>query len=394
MLLTHFFSGVDYFSGSMYRILPYFLGFIFLLLLGYKVGQSLLLRPFIRVLYLNVKTVGYIAVTGSVVYIYDLFRLNSINFGFRIEDLEVSLIGTLGNALSGLSLLVWLNSLYYYKVENIKVSFIGYFSVLAYIGGGILSAGRQSIIILLISTVILIAWAAIKNRENINVDYSFAKKKNLIPIGVYLFFLLFVGYFFFISQVRSGLIDLSSKNTVYENGFNSKTSSETFNFASRLGVLSDIYLEGIYYYSHELNRLDLVYEYYDYPPLFGLFQMTYIERRFQWLFGRQGEASWKQVEFALEQKGGFSSHTWSTFVSDYIIDFGRFGALVFSFITGYIAGVFYNIFKHKGGPRTIIRQVIICTGIVFSIQFSPLSELIYFIPLFFSSFLVLSPSHN
>ena len=391
LLITHFFSGIEYTFGDIYRVLPYFLGCIFLLLLGHRIGRTLQLKAINKNFHVKVKTLGFISVLGSIVFIYDIYRLNSINFGSRIEDLAVSPIGVLGNALSGFSLLVWLYSLYYYKVEKIKIPVIAYFSVLSYVAGGILSAGRQAIIILLISSLILLIWGSKKNKENLKNNPSLGVARNPKPWGFYILLSVFVGYFLFISQVRSGLSDLSAKISVYEKGFNSTTSDKTLNTANNLGGLSDIYIEGIYYYSHELIRLDLLYQYYDYPPIFGLFQMSYIERRLQWLVGKQGEASWEEVEFSLEEKGRFSSHTWSTFVGDYIVDFGRFGALIASFWTGYIAGIFYRRYKQNVCPKSIIRQTVICTGIVFSIQFSPVSELIYFIPLLFSSFLVLKP---
>jgi hypothetical protein len=391
LLITHFFSGIIYNFGNIYRILPYFILCIFLLLIGHKVGRTIKFQSLSKVFNVRLKSIGYLSVFGSVIYIYDILRLNSINFGTRIEDLTVSPIGVLGNALSGFSLLVWLYSLYYYRIEKNKIPAIAYFSVLSYVAGGILSAGRQSIIILLVSSLILLIWSSKKNNEIFKNTIFKRIKKNSKPWGFYLFVSLFISYFLFISEVRSGLSNIFDKVDIYENAFNATTSEETLDLANSLGPFSDIYLEAIFYYSHELIRLDLLYQYYDYPPLFGFSQMSYFERRLQWIIGKQGDISWDKQVFALEEKGRFSSHTWSTFVGNFLVDFGRIGTLFACLFFSFLTGIIYRRFKDNECPKTIVRQIIICTGIVFSIQFSPIAELIYFIPLLFSFFLVLKP---
>ena len=79
LLITHFFSGIEYTFGDIYRILPYFLGCIFLLLLGHRIGRTLQLKAINKKFYVQVKTLGFISVLGSIVFIYDIYRLNSIN---------------------------------------------------------------------------------------------------------------------------------------------------------------------------------------------------------------------------------------------------------------------------------------------------------------------------
>ncbi|MFH6963247.1 hypothetical protein ACHRVK_12700 [Flavobacterium plurextorum] len=391
LLITHFFSGIVYNYGDLYRILPYFIVCLFLVYSGHEVGRTFRIQSIGKVLNVKLRTIGYLSVFGSVIYIYDIFRMNSISFGSRIEDLSISPLGVIGNAMSGLSLLVWLYSLYFYKIEKIKISAIAYLSVMAYVAGGVLSAGRQAVIILVISSVILLIWSSKKNKENLKNASVMEVKKSPKPWGVYVLVSLFISYFLFISEVRSGLSNIFDKITVYEQGYNATTSERTLNLANNLGGFTDIYLESCYYYSHELIRLDLLYQYYDYPPLFGLSQMSYLERRFQWLVGKQGDISWDKQVFALEEKGRFSSHTWSTFIGNFIVDFGRVGTLFACFFMGLIIGIIYRRFKVCESPKRIIRLCIICTGTVFSIQFSPISELIYFTPLLFCSFLVLQP---
>jgi hypothetical protein len=169
--------------------------------------------------------------------------------------------------------------------------------------------------------------------------------------------------------------------------FNAKISDKTLDVIYKVDPFSDIYIEALFYYSHELKRLDLLYQYYDYFPLFGLNQMSYLERRVQWLFGNQNEISWSKVEFAIEQKGNFSSHTWGTFITNYIIDFGRFGTLIACFLTGLVYGMLYTNLRNHETKEKIIRHALLLAGVVFSIQFSPLAQINWFFPVIAISYM-------
>jgi hypothetical protein len=184
---------------------------------------------------------------------------------------------------------------------------------------------------------------------------------------------------------------LNVKISQFEKGFNAKTSEQTIKDVHNIGPFTHIYLEALYYYSHELRRLDIFFQNYDYPPLFGLSQMGYVERRLNWIIGDQETKRWNEVVDAVERKGRFNSHTWGTFITNFIMDFGRFGALIACFILGVFVGILFKSFKKKESSFTVVRQVLICAGIAFSIQVSPVSELIWMVPFVFSSFIHIIP---
>lgn len=387
LLITHFFAGINYHFGNIYRILPYFLLSLIFILIGERIGRTIKLRSVLGAYQVRSTTLSFISIIGSMMFIFDIIRSNQINFGTRIEDFNVSIIGVLGNILSSFGLLVWLNNLYQYRINKKKIAAISYLCVISFVAGGVLSAGRQAIILVVLSSIILIIWSVKKNSDIYRIKPELKYIKAPRPWGFYIILVLFFSYFMFISAIRSGVSDIDNKIQMFEKAFSATTSPETKEIVHNAGGFSDVYIEFAYYYSHQLIRLDLLYENYDYHPLFGLAQMTYIERRLQWLFGKQGDKSWKQVEIALEDKGGISAHTWSTFLSDYIIDFGRFGALIACLLSGLIFGILFRKFKYNQDSMTVIRQCLICAGAIFSIQFSPLSELIYFIPLISCSFI-------
>ena len=97
--------------------------------------------------------------------------------------------------------------------------------------------------------------------------------------------------------------------------------------------------------------------------------------------------SWQKQEVAIVQQGDFSLHTWGTFITDYIVDFGRFGALLACLLTGLLLGVVYQNLKNKETHIKVIQHCLIISGVIFSIQFSPFHELIWTFPLFFISFI-------
>lgn len=388
LILTHVFSGISYHSGKVLRILPYFLLCLALLIIGDYLGKKIKTRTDKKVFKININTLALTSIVGSILLISDIFRLNSISFGTRIEDFQISTIGVIGNILSSIGVVVWLKSLYEYRIYGNRISLLSYLSVLSYVSGGILSAGRQAIIIIAISTVIMLIWSNGKKKEleaNSLNDTIILKRRK--PIGLILILTIFISYFMLISFVRSGIFNINSKMNMLEREFNAKISDQTIKDVNQLKPLSDIYIESLFYYSHELRRLDLIYQYYDYYPLLGLSQLSYVERRVQWLLGKQGDISWNKVEVAIEQKGHFSSHTWGTFITNYIVDFGRFGTLVMCFLSGFIMGILYKSLKDKETPEKIIRHCILLAGIVFSIQYSPLAELIWTFPLIFISFI-------
>jgi hypothetical protein len=360
------------------------------LILGEKIGLRVKSASPKSLIKVKLNRLCLFSVFGAALMIFDLLRLNEVNFGMRIVDLKISLFGVLGNAMESLGIIAWLVSLYEYRMNKVKIPLVAYLALIAYVSGGILSAGRQSILLISIASVILLIWSKKRKNELTKPSPITAFKKSQ-PWRLYIVLILFFSYFIVISNVRSGISNLEFKNKTLEKSFNAKTSSITKNEYNKLGVFSDIYIEYLYYYSHELIRLDVFYQHYHYHPLFGLGQLGYVERRLQWLFGKQSDLSWNEQVKAIERIGKFSSHTWGTFITNFIVDFGRIGTLLMCLLVGVIVGVLTKAFDREVSSFSVVRLCIVCAGAVFSIQFSPFSELIWTIPVILSSFLKVVP---
>jgi hypothetical protein len=385
LLITTFFSGITYHSGSAFNILPYFIFTLILLIFGFIIGKTFLVKLRIKYISINLDTISHLAIFGSILFCYDLLRLNTVFLGMRIDDLKMSIFGVIGNAFASLGIIGWLYNFFYSRVSKSKLSIFAYLSILSYLLPGFLTAGRQAFILIFLSTILIFGYTRKLNRSSIS------DKPTPSYYGFYLVIVLVMIYFSFISSVRSGISEITGKLNVYEKEMNATTSVNTLKLAESLGPLEDIFMEGLYYYSHELVRLDLLYRYYDYPPLLGLWQMSYIERRLNWLVGPQGDISWGLQVAALETYGRFSSHTWGTFIGNFLIDFGRIGTLIVTLVLGFVLGLSFRSFRSNSTAKNIVSQALICAGVLFSIQFSPISELIYVFPLVTSVLFKISP---
>ena len=379
LIIIHFFSGIVYKVASIPRILPYFILCLLLIIIGDSLSRTIKLKSLKSPFKIKLSTLSYLSIFGSLLYVYDILSSNEVFFGLRIIELKTSIVGVLGNVLASLGLIVWLTSFYNNRIENTRIPLYSYLSILAYIAGGLVSAGRQAIIILSISSLIMFVWTSYRIKEIKLV------KNRKAPIGMIVFLFLFASYFLFISAFRTKIFDIDNKMNMFEREFNASISEKNKVQIRNINPLSDIYVESIFYYSHQLRRLDLTFEHYDYVPLFGLGQLSYVERRLQWLIGKQRDISWKKMDEAIQFKGNFGLHSWGTFIVNYIVDFGRFGALIACFLTGIVYGRSYSRLSRHVNKENVTHHIILLSGVVFSIQFSPLIELIWFFPLLFSS---------
>ena len=379
LVLTHLFSGITYHVGSVLRILPYVILCLFLMIVGNAIGQKFTIKNSIPKIHITIKISTFIAIIGAMMLTYDIIRLNDIVLGLRIQDHQISIIGVIGNIFASLGIIVWLYSLHNFIIHNTKLPLFAYLSFLSYVTGGILSAGRQAFILIILSTIIMILWSIKRKHElGLKNKIRFSKKE---LFGFIVLCSLFIGYFLFISSTRSRIAKLEDKVLALEYEFNATVSDETTSVMYNMGPLSDIYIEVLFYYSHELIKLDLIYQDYNYPPTMGFSQLSYVARRFQWLLGDAIDKTWDQIVHVTEDKNNFYSHTWGTFIINFIVDFGRIGTLIACLISGIIFGITYRSLRKQPTTEKIIRQCLMLAGIIFSIQFSPFAELIWTFPL-------------
>jgi hypothetical protein len=384
LLLVHLFSGMNYRAGNLWHILPYVLCCLLLMVLGEQAGARLKITGNIKKIRVTNKQIALAAIAGACMLVYDLLRLNDVTLGLRTADQQISIIGVMGNALAGFGVIPWLLGLGGFVARGVKIPLWSYCSFLAYGVVSVVTAGRQALFLLLLSSLIMVVWGAAKRKE-LNIYFRFTRKKIM---GLAVLASLFVGYFIFLSNTRTQIMNIDNKMNIYGNAVNAKFSAPTRKMVHAMGALDDIYAEALMYYSHELRRLDLIYRYYDYSPQCGLSQLHYVERRLRWLLGDDfADKAWAAQEKALEPFS-FSSLTWGTFITGFIVDFGRVGALVACFVSGLLFGVCYRKLKNEETASRVVQHCIMLAGVLFSVQYSPFAEMCFTFPvvaLFFIS---------
>ena len=325
---------------------------------------------------LNTKLYIKIALLGILMWLFDIYRLNSVAFGFRIEDLSISLIGAIGNMLLPLSLIIWLYELAFGIRFDKKLPSRAYLAATIFVVPSFVTAGRQPIIIICLSSVITLLYSLNQNKE-----YKYRRGiKNTLTLTIP----LFISYLVLISNGRAGVSD---KQVLFEYLFNSYTSTETINFVDAFGRFKDTILEGLYYYSHEIPMFGVLFKNYYFSPMF-VTQFPYISRRLPSFLNL--DINIVEVYLStLYSRSGLSSHVWRTIIGSSIIDFGRIGGIFFIGILGFLTGIKKGIFRKKNSIHELIFQSVICTGIFFSIQFSPFVETAWAFPLFW---LIIIPS--
>lgn len=380
LLIVHFTFDVKYSAGNKYAALPYFLICIFSVMIGIKYGKRENLSPIYSYLKsFSAKRMAFVSFFFSVILIIDILRNNTIlSLGARIDDFKISLIGTCASMFAGLGLVPWLVYLHNFLIKGNKLPYYALLSLFAFISYDIVTGGRQTIFASIVATLVMVCWC-LKRRKLIQNP-----PKIKIPKSVYVAVGIFVAYILLVSTARTVLSDTDSRARYLEYVYYAKVGDETKEFLNKLGPFSDIVTEFGFYYSQELNRLDIMLDYYDAPVYFFPMEMSYIVRRVPDLEEIANDL-WQQQELVFS-KVNFFAHSWSTFIGNYFVNFGIFGSIIICFITGLIMGGFQKSFELKHRLILLVRLCILMGGIFTSIGFSPLSQLPWFSCIVFCSF--------
>ncbi len=341
LLTVHFTFDVKYNAGNKYAVLPYFLISIFSVICGTNCGRMSRINTIFKyITSFNIKKMAFLSTAASIILIIDILRNNSIvELGTRIDDFKISIIGTIASAIAGLGLIPWLALLYRYLICKGKLPYYSFLSLFAFVSYDIVTGGRQTLFASIIATFVMISWCLKKRKEH-RISYRLK-----IPKSVYIAVLIFISYFLIVSAVRTSLSEEDTRVRYLEYVYSAKLGQETREFISDLGPLSDIVTEFGFYYSQELNRLDIMLDYYEPQVYFIPFEMSYITRRFP-AIREIGDKQWAAQEKVFS-KVDFFAHSWSTFLGNYYSNYGFLGAIIACFITGLIMGRFQKDFILK-----------------------------------------------
>lgn len=376
MMGLYYTSGIDYAYRLSLETWVYLLICWIVFLGAYFIGESYqvyLLRYHKSFYYGDtiLSTVYYrLSLFCFILWMIDLFRLNRISFGYRIAEFSISKIGAICWLFVPLSIIVWLFELACAVQNNKRIPPRGYISALVFIIPAIVTAGRQALLIFLLSTFIVLGYS-------LNSLTIYRHRKAIKIIG--LIALIFVGwYLVVISTIRSGTVD---KVALLEFTFNSKTPEMLVQFVKNSGGLGQVFLDFVYYYSHEVPGFEIFYRYYDGPLFWGMFQMPYIGRRLPIGTQLDYDTAWAYLDM-MAARAGIYSHTWRTAISSFIIDFGRVGTVFFIGLLGFAIGKKRKKFMYSKTQYELVFLSLICVGGFFSVQYSPFTETSWAYPLY------------
>lgn len=383
LLINYLFSGYHYNYNVSFETVIYVIIAISLFSIGNKLGLSVNVSTTPHFFRLSLKAIAIIAFVGALITIYDYFRLNTIVLGARIEDQKVSILSVFGTLLTAFGIICWLYEFFHFLRDRKSIDLYGYLGLLSYISVGVVSGGRQAILLLIIETL-LVAFFVKKLPNNRKIT---AKRSNRLSgiLGGIIISAAIIVYLISVSVVRSQIESTEQKVIIMESLAGGKVDDQIIDVADHLGPFSSMYIEFLFYYSHEYPRLSIMVDNYDYPPILGLCQFHYIGRRLSGIVEPIIREQDKYAEKIVEQAGMYY-HTWGTFLNGFIIDYGKIGSLFMLVVFGIWGGIYTKNSRRKDNSICIIRQAIACGGGLFAIQFSPFYDMLWVVSLLFLVF--------
>jgi len=366
------FSGINYYhklsflGGVYYWAVPTILGIGFWLgrRVKFRVGTSQ------RVLYVRPEKLSkqsyYLytisVVSGTALCVFDVLRLNHLSFDLH-KSLSISAIGNIGILLSGLGLILWLYELTRAVSNNEKIRLSGFLCAGCYLVPALITSGRQSILILLVATLVAFFFSLSKVKKYDHVAYL------IIP-----FLFAAIVLFVYITLISSSRTEVSNKINLFNYIYRSTISESTVKLLDKLGIFKTFFMETLYYYSHELSMFEILFSSYDGPMFYGLSQLTILGRSISVGDGMTAfDLLWSHLD-AMSASAGVYSHVWRSAAGNCIMDFGFAGGLIYALLCGGVIGTFYRRVQKATTVYNFIGLALVCAGMLFAMQFSPICE--------------------
>lgn len=377
----YFFSGIDYEYKLSLEAGAYFWAIFVSTFIGFKLskkfgitlGKSKRKRIVPKINEFTSSTYKlYIGLSfaGGLFALLDILRLNSLSFDLH-TSLNISGIGNIGILLSSIGLVMWLYECVRAITNNLRFRMSAFLGLGSYLLPGILTSGRQSSLIAVVSTIIILFYSFSRVKK---YKYSIYIKA---PVGIVAILL-----FLYTTVVSASRTAVSSKVALFEYMYACKLTDATANLLNYLGVFKTFVMEILFYYSHELSMFEVFWRYYDGPCFWGFSNLQLLSRN---IMIEDNISIYDKIWIylnALSNKAGVYGHVWRTASANCILDFGKVGGLIFALIIGYLLGRYY---KKSIREKTVYHTVglsLFCAGMFFAMQFSPICEAYWVYPIF------------
>lgn len=309
----------------------------------------------------------WIGIISFCVYVLDLFHNNKVIWGVKTK-LQFSVFGKASIYIIPVLASVWLYELGNSLKKKEKISVRGWISLLLYCLQMVLSSGRMNIVMIMIASMAeMIYIHFLPFNTNANTQTNFKEKKThqkFIFIGLILV-LIILAYFIFLSNTRYG----NEMIEMFEYASGCKISEQTIRILKHTGEFSSLLLNGMYYFSHQLSKLEIIFKSYKGPYLYGAYQFNFFEKFFE-LFGMNVNHFYSSINKMLSayKLQGLNSG-WDTAIGSSIYDFGRLGTLIFVGVVGFFVGASVN--KFNRARENVVRigmQALLCSGMFMTLE--------------------------
>lgn len=358
---VYIFSGVEWRYSVSIELMIYlsvcFLAFFIGRKYGYSKTSHRCYNDFPKI---NIKPYCIMGISGVVIFSIDYIRLNGL-FASK-SGYNISIIGSLGNLMVPLLLVLGLYIFSKSLIKYDKVSMKGILLLVLYSIPGILNSGRESVAFIFIGVASIYGYYAKFN----NKSFRFINIKKIVTkLLIVIFTLGVLLLIIHISKERFGTNEVST----FLNTHN--VSPAAIHESKSWGDFEFLYYNISSYFSHQLSFLEFILKEYNGPYMFGLFELNIISRRLPRILELDYNLVSQQLRQLYILNGVSYSGDWFTIFGSFIVDFGRIGSIVASFLCGYFCGKVKKNLYVSGDIRYVVLRAIICLCMFSSIQLGP-----------------------
>ena len=302
----YLFSGISYHYGLSIEAGAYYWGVCIAVVIGFKFSQRW------RVVFGQRKNMHFIpridsitrnsyhlycgvVILGSFLVVFDIMRLNVISFNLH-SNLNISGIGNIGILMSSLGLILWLYECVYATKNNVKFRPVAIICTIAYLIPALITSGRQSILIMAVSSFV-------------TLFYCFSKWPHY-KYKVYIYgpvVLAVLGLFVYTTLISASRTAVLNKIDLFNYMYKSSVSEETVTILDKLGPFRTIIMEILFYYSHELSMFEILFSKYDGPLFWGMSQLSLIARNIPAGGGKTiSDVLWTYYDSVSDQAGVYA----------------------------------------------------------------------------------------
>ena len=334
---------------------------------------------------INLLPLFIISLISVIIYSVYVIGINDIKLGVT-RNIETNAFTTLLLIFSNASLVIWLYELAYSIINEKRPSVYGILSAVIYNIPGIIISGRDALMIFFVSTIIVFLYSGIYAKKELKKEGKIFKRL-IIVFAIALFLVLI--YLLFLSSNRYG-----SEKDALINMFTGTANCEFPEYLKNIyyncGSFGKLILNVVFYYSSQISKFALIFEQYDGPYMFGLYQLHYVSRLLPDSWNLDFSIVSNKIAEITNNGGAPGLKVfWETAIGYSIYDFGRIGALFITIILGIITGKVNSWCEKDKNIIKILTQVFICVAMFLTVALSPIFDYYYVFPMFWLFFIIL-----